>query len=127
MVVDVYADAIRDLCEKAQKDGVIIMVKHEPLLPLAMGNYKVVGSAIANEQVVLSSPVTERIVTLNYSDGGYIRRGEVIASLAQSQEVAELAGAQARARENFDSGKSAGEAHRDMRNFERGEPVTVVK
>ncbi|MDX3908486.1 MAG: efflux RND transporter periplasmic adaptor subunit [Sphingobium sp.] len=58
-----------------------------------------VGSAIANEQVVLSSPVTERIVSLNYSDGGLVRRGEVIARLAQSQEVAELAGAQARAQE----------------------------
>lgn len=58
-----------------------------------------VGTAVANEQVVLSAPVTERIVSLNYSDGGFVRRGEIIARLAQSQEAAELAGARARERE----------------------------
>ncbi|WP_313809083.1 efflux RND transporter periplasmic adaptor subunit [Sphingobium sp.] len=56
-----------------------------------------VGTAFANEQVVLSAPVTERITSLNFSDGGYVSRGQVIATLAAGQERAELAAAQAQA------------------------------
>lgn len=58
-----------------------------------------VGTARANEQVMLSAPVTERIVRLNFEDGDYVQRGRVIAILAKSQENAQLAEAQARARE----------------------------
>jgi membrane fusion protein (multidrug efflux system) len=58
-----------------------------------------VGTARANEQVTLSAPLTERITSLNFNDGGYVRRGQVIATLAQGQETAVLAEAQARARE----------------------------
>lgn len=58
-----------------------------------------VGTALANEQVVLAAPVTERITSINFADGGYVRRGQVIATLAQGQENAELAAAQAQARE----------------------------
>lgn len=54
-----------------------------------------VGTALANEQVVLSAPVTERIVSINYADGGYVARGQVIATLAVGQEKAELAAAEA--------------------------------
>lgn len=58
-----------------------------------------VGTARANEQVTLSAPVTERIVRLNFDDGGYVNRGQVVAVLAQGQENAQLSEAQARARE----------------------------
>ena len=58
-----------------------------------------VGTAFANEQVTLSAPVTERIVSLNFSDGGYVRQGQVIAALARGQENAQLAEANARAHE----------------------------
>ena len=56
-----------------------------------------VGTAFANEQVVLSAPVTERITSINFSDGGFVSRGQVIATLAVGQEQAELAAAQAQA------------------------------
>ncbi|WP_242126402.1 efflux RND transporter periplasmic adaptor subunit [Sphingobium sp. Sx8-8] len=56
-----------------------------------------VGTAFANEQVVLSAPVTERITSLHFSDGGFVSRGQVIATLAVGQEKAELAAAQAQA------------------------------
>jgi len=56
-----------------------------------------VGTALGNEQVVLSAPVTERITALNFADGGFVRRGQVIATLAQGQERAELASAEAQA------------------------------
>ncbi|MEO7411213.1 MAG: efflux RND transporter periplasmic adaptor subunit [Sphingomicrobium sp.] len=54
-----------------------------------------VGTANANEQVTLSAPVTERLVRLNFDDGGYVRRGQTVAVLAQGQETAQLAEAQA--------------------------------
>lgn len=47
--------------------------------------------------MVLSAPVTERITSLNFSDGGYVGKGRVIATLAAGQEQAELAAAQAQA------------------------------
>ena len=56
-----------------------------------------VGTALANEQVVLSAPVTERITSINFADGGYVSRGQVIATLAIGQERAELAAAEAQA------------------------------
>lgn len=58
-----------------------------------------VGTARANEQVTLTAPVTERIVNLNFDDGDYITRGQVVAVLAAGQENAQLAEANARARE----------------------------
>lgn len=58
-----------------------------------------VGTARANEQVILSAPVTERIVRLNFDDGDYVEAGRVIAVLATTQENAQLAEAQARSRE----------------------------
>ncbi len=58
-----------------------------------------VGTARANEQVTLTAPVTERILRLNFEDGAYVNRGQVIAVLAQGQESAQLAQANARARE----------------------------
>jgi membrane fusion protein (multidrug efflux system) len=58
-----------------------------------------VGTARAREQVTLSAPVTERIVRINFEDGGYVRAGQVIAELAQGQEAAQLAEARGRARE----------------------------
>jgi membrane fusion protein (multidrug efflux system) len=58
-----------------------------------------VGTARANEQVTLAAPVTQRITRINFEDGGYVGKGQVIAVLAQGQENAQLAEAEARARE----------------------------
>lgn len=58
-----------------------------------------VGTALANEQVTLSAPVTERIVRLNFDDGAFVRSGQTIAILSQGQQTASLNEAQARARE----------------------------
>lgn len=58
-----------------------------------------VGTAVANEQVTVSAPVTERIIRLNFDDGSYVRSGQVIAVLQQAQESAELREVQARSRE----------------------------
>ena len=61
--------------------------------------HEAVGTAVANEQVVLAAPVTERIVRLNFDDGSFVRAGQVIAVLQQGEQNAQLAEAQARARE----------------------------
>ncbi|MFZ5746332.1 MAG: efflux RND transporter periplasmic adaptor subunit [Pseudomonadota bacterium] len=58
-----------------------------------------IGTAMANEQVTLAAPVTERIVRLNFDDGEFIRKGQVVAVLAAGQESAQLAEAGARERE----------------------------
>ncbi|BAV66081.1 efflux RND transporter periplasmic adaptor subunit [Sphingobium cloacae] len=71
--------------------------------PIAIATFSddvsAVGTALANEQVVLSAPVTQRITSLNFADGGYVKQGQVIATLAQGQEKAQLAAAQAQALE----------------------------
>lgn len=58
-----------------------------------------VGTARANEQVTLTAPVTQRIERLNFDDGAYVGRGQVIAVLTQGQQVAQLAQATAVQRE----------------------------
>ncbi|MBV7257171.1 efflux RND transporter periplasmic adaptor subunit [Pacificimonas sp. WHA3] len=58
-----------------------------------------VGTAYAKEQTVLTAPVTERIERINFTDGAEVRRGAIIAQLSRSEETADLAAIQARARE----------------------------
>ncbi len=58
-----------------------------------------VGTARANEQVTLTAPVTERIVSVNFSDGQYVTPGQTLARLATGQETAQLAEATAVQRE----------------------------
>lgn len=56
----------------------------------------VVGTALPNEQAVLSSPATQRIVRLNVTDGAYVRAGQVVAELARGGDAEALAEAEAR-------------------------------
>ncbi|NCN85720.1 MAG: efflux RND transporter periplasmic adaptor subunit [Sphingomonadales bacterium] len=58
-----------------------------------------VGTAFANEQTVITSPVTERIERIAYADGATVRRGAVIARLSSGEESADLSSVVARARE----------------------------
>lgn len=70
--------------------GVVAPVSH-----VFVNRIDAVGTARANEQVTLASPVTERIVRLAFDDGQFVQRGQVIAVLAQNRQAATLAGAQA--------------------------------
>ena len=90
--------ACADAQEKRERPPPLVKVAAVTVQPFAE-TYQAVGTATANEQVILTAPVTERIVRLGFTDGGYVRRGQVIAELAQGQESAALASAQARARE----------------------------
>lgn len=85
----------RDKAPKAQASPLVHAA--QPVSHLFADRIEAVGTAKANEQVTLTSPVTERIVRVNFGDGQFVARGQVIAVLAQDSQVAELAGANARA------------------------------
>lgn len=74
--------------------------------------YVAVGNAFANEQVSVRAPVTERITQLAFTDGSFVRSGQTLAVLAQGQETASLASAQARAREAEQQLARVAELHR---------------
>jgi membrane fusion protein (multidrug efflux system) len=85
---------------KGGRDRAPPLVKVEPATSIRfVDRVEAVGTALANEQVTLSAPVTDRIVRLNFDDGSFVQRGQTIAVLASGQENAQLAEAQARARE----------------------------
>ncbi len=90
--------ACADAQEQRERPPPLVKVEAVAMQDFA-DRYEAVGTATANEQVTLTAPVTERIVRLGFSDGVFVRRGQVIAELAQGQESAALASAQARARE----------------------------
>jgi membrane fusion protein (multidrug efflux system) len=76
------------------------LVKAEAATPMAFADrIEAVGTARANEQVTLSAPVTERIVRLNFDDGAFVQRGQVVAVLRQAEQNAQLSEANARMRE----------------------------
>ena len=76
------------------------LVKAEPATSMRFADrMEAVGTARANEQVTISAPVTERIVRLNFDDGSFVRRGQVIAVLQQAQQGAALREVQARQRQ----------------------------
>jgi membrane fusion protein (multidrug efflux system) len=54
-----------------------------------------VGTARANEQVTIASPVTERLERVLFDDGMAVRKGQLLAVLSQGQENAQLQGAMA--------------------------------
>lgn len=84
--------------EKQQKPRAVPLVEIQPIAASSFtDDLEAVGTALANEQVILSAPVTERIEALNYADGGFVAKGQVIARLAMGQEQAELAAAEATA------------------------------
>lgn len=74
--------------------------------------YVAVGTANANEQVSVRAPVTERITRLGFSDGDYVTQGQMLAVLAQGQETASAASAQARVREAEQQLARVAELHR---------------
>ena len=84
--------------EKEKKARPAALVEAAPIArAIFTDTLEAVGTALANEQVVLSAPVTERITSINFADGGYVSKGTVIATLAVGQERAELAAAEAQA------------------------------
>lgn len=87
-------DAERDRRERAPTViGAVVGVQR------FVDSIEAVGTANANEQTVLTAPVTERIEQVNFTDGERVRRGAVIAELSRREEAADLAAVEARATE----------------------------
>ena len=83
-----------------KRDRQTPLVKAEPATTMRFADrIDAVGTARANEQVTVSAPITERIVRLNFDDGSFVQRGQVLAVLRQTQQSAELREVQARVRE----------------------------
>lgn len=83
-----------------QRDRSPPLVKAEPATTMRFADrIEAVGTARANEQVTLSASITERITRLNFDDGSFVQRGQVIAVLQQGQQNAQMREAQARVRE----------------------------
>ncbi|MEP9400494.1 efflux RND transporter periplasmic adaptor subunit [Sphingomonas sp. VNH70] len=72
-----------------------LVVAERPRLHRFVDRVETVGTARADEQVTIASPVTERIERLYFDDGDVVRRGQVIAVLAHGQEQASLSAARA--------------------------------
>src|SRR3990170_5716040 len=76
--------------EGKERDRPAPLVKVEPATTMRfVDRIEAVGTANANEQVTLSAPVTERLVRLNFDDGAFVQRGQMVAVLAQGQENAQ--------------------------------------
>jgi membrane fusion protein (multidrug efflux system) len=79
----------------AAKKQAPLVTATAPTPHIFIDRIEAVGTARANEQVTLAAPVTERVDHLYFEDGGFVRKGQIIAILAQGQEQASLAAAQA--------------------------------
>ncbi|MFC3713490.1 efflux RND transporter periplasmic adaptor subunit [Sphingoaurantiacus capsulatus] len=65
--------------------------------PIAFSDrIEAVGTAYARESTTIAATVTERIVRLNFTDGAYVQRGQIIAELSRGEQAAGLNEAQAR-------------------------------
>ena len=86
--------------EKKSASALLRWLPSDPWPPRQfVERYVAVGTANANEQVSVRAPVTERITQLGFTDGAFVRQGQMLAVLAQGQETASLASARARSRE----------------------------
>lgn len=54
-----------------------------------------VGTSVANESVDLTAKVSETVFTVNFEDGDFVQRGQVLVELVNADEASRLAEAQA--------------------------------
>lgn len=79
---------------KAERERQAPLVQAAPAARhLFVDAIEAVGTAHANEQVVISSNVTERVDRVLFDDGIAVARGQLLAVLSQAQETAQLNGA----------------------------------
>ncbi len=66
------------------------------------------GTAQSNASIIITSTVPESIARLNFTDGQRVQKGDVIVTLTQQEEQAQLAAARARLKESGRELKRAG-------------------
>ena len=62
---------------------------------LIIDQIEAIGTAQANESVMLTSKVTDTVRKINFDDGDFANKGDILVELTNSEETAQLAEAQA--------------------------------
>ncbi|WP_373490165.1 efflux RND transporter periplasmic adaptor subunit [Parasphingorhabdus sp.] len=91
--------ACGDAGDGGDRGGVPVVVGGTVTQAEFVSAIEAVGTAFANEQTILTSPVTDRIESIGFADGAIVRRGAVIAQLSRGEQSADLVAVEARARE----------------------------
>ncbi|MET0587801.1 MAG: efflux RND transporter periplasmic adaptor subunit [Novosphingobium sp.] len=81
--------------EERGKPSPPLVVADAPVRHRFVDVIEAVGTARANEQVTIASPVTERLERVLFDDGMAVHKGQLLAVLSQGQEDAQLQGAMA--------------------------------
>lgn len=79
--------------EERRKPPAPLVVAAAPVQHRFVDVIEAVGTARANEQVTIASPVTERLERVLFDDGMAVGKGQLLAVLSQGQEDAQLRGA----------------------------------
>jgi membrane fusion protein (multidrug efflux system) len=72
----------------------IVVTDHARLTPI-VDEIESIGTAQANESVELTSKVTDTVSKVNFQDGMYAQKGDILVELTNTEETAELNEAQA--------------------------------
>lgn len=86
--------------EAAKKPPAVVPVTLETLAPRAWSDtLEALGTAQARESVVLTAKITETVKRVNFNDGDKVAAGDILVELTSNQQIAQLADAQAMARD----------------------------
>jgi membrane fusion protein (multidrug efflux system) len=73
-----------------------ILVETQPAYQTELiDQLEAIGTAHANESVLLTSKVTDTVRKVNFDDGMFVEKGDILVELTNSEETAQLAEAQA--------------------------------
>ncbi len=84
----------------AWSPGTTLVVTSPAVIRIIVDQVESIGTASANESVSLSSKVTDTVSKVNFEDGMYVEKGEILVELTNSEETAQLAEAQAAVNES---------------------------
>lgn len=86
--------------ESAKKPAPAVPVVLETLAPRAWSDHlEALGTAQARESVMLTAKITETVKRVNFNDGDKVSAGDILVELTGNQQIAQLADAQAMARD----------------------------
>lgn len=80
---------------RAWGGGTLVVVTTTVKVDTLVDQVEAIGTARANESVSLTSKVTDTVSKVNFEDGQYAQKGDILVELTNSEETAQLAEAQA--------------------------------
>lgn len=90
--------AVCALCVFCKHEAQQVKLKHKKAVPVTVAVAKLedisdsinaIGTAISNESVDISSSVTKKVIKIDFEDGQYVHKGDMLVELDCSQEEAE--------------------------------------